>query len=100
MREGYAKFLIGAAVGAAGGFAAGALAATPAARSAGQHALGGLGASARIAVRVLLQASDQAGSLLERGYTRVRGREAYLEHEIEELREKIRHLEQRVGQAS
>ncbi|MCA3749420.1 MAG: hypothetical protein IN808_09825 [Rubrobacter sp.] len=96
MREGSAKFLIGAAVGAVGGFAAGALAATPAARSAGQHALGGLGASARLAGRILLQVSDHAGSLLERGYTRVRGREAYLEHEIEELREKISRLEQRM----
>ncbi|BBL79380.1 hypothetical protein RxyAA322_12340 [Rubrobacter xylanophilus] len=96
MREGSVKFLIGAAVGAVGGFAAGTLVATPAARSAGQHVLDGLGTSARLLGRILLQTSDRAGSLLERGYTRVRGREAYLEHEIEELREKISRLEQRM----
>jgi hypothetical protein len=37
------------------------------------------------------------GDALESGYTRVRGRERYLEHEIEELREQILRLEQRMN---
>ena len=43
-----------------------------------------------------MRAADGLGSALERGYTRVRGRERYLEHEIEELREQITRLEQRM----
>ena len=96
MGEGTTKFFIGAAVGAAGGFAVGAFAATPTARSAGQSALGGLDGSIRFLGRTVVRAVDALGSALESGYTRVRGRERYLEHEIEELREQITRLEQRM----
>jgi hypothetical protein len=44
----------------------------------------------------VIQAIDVLGSTLESGYTRVRGREKYLEHEIEELRGQITRLEQRM----
>ena len=46
--------------------------------------------------RTLGRAVDRLGSVLESGYTRVRGREKYLEHEIEELRDQITRLEQRM----
>ncbi len=96
MGEGTTKFLIGAAVGAAGGFAVGTFAATPTARSAGQSALGGLDVSIRFLGRTAVHAVDGLESILESAYTRVRGREKYLEHEIEELREQITRLEQRI----
>ena len=96
MGEGTTKFLMGAAVGAVGGFAVGTFAATPTARSAGQSALGGLDVSIRFLGRTAVYAIDALGDVLESGYTRVRGRERYLEHEIEELREQITRLEQRV----
>lgn len=96
MGEGTTRFLAGAALGAAGGFAVGAFVATPTARSASQSALGGLEVSARFLGRTVLRAIDGLGNALESGYTRVRGREAYLEHEIEELREQITRLEQRI----
>ena len=96
MGEGRTKFLIGAAVGVVGGFAVGTFAATPTARSAGQSALGGLDVSIRFLGRTAVHAIDALGDVLESGYTRVRGRERYLEHEIEELREQITRLEQRV----
>ncbi len=96
MGEGTTRFLIGAAVGAVGGFAVGTFAATPAARSAGQSALGGLDVSIHFLGRTAVHAIDALGDVLESGYTRVRGRERYLEHEIEELREQITRLEQRV----
>ncbi len=96
MGEGTTKFLMGAAVGAVGGFAVGTFAATPTARSAGQSALGGLDVSIRFLGRTAVHAIDALGDVLESGYTRVRGRERYLEHEIEELREQITRLEQRV----
>ena len=96
MGEGTTRFLAGAAVGAVGGFAIGAFVATPTARSAGQSALGGLDVSARFLGRAVLRSVDVLGTALESGYTRVRGREAYLEHEIQELREKITHLEERM----
>ncbi len=96
MGEGTTKFLMGAAVGAVGGFAVGSFAATPTARSAGQSALGGLDVSIRFLGRTAVHAIDALGDVLESGYTRVRGRERYLEHEIEELREQITRLEQRV----
>ncbi len=96
MGEGTTKFLIGAAVGAVGGFAVGTFAATPTARSAGQSALGGLDLSIRFLGRTAVHTIDALGDVLESGYTRVRGRERYLEHEIEELREQITRLEQRV----
>jgi hypothetical protein len=44
----------------------------------------------------LVRAVDRLGSVLESGYTRVRGREKYLEHEIEELRDQITRLERRM----
>jgi hypothetical protein len=94
--EGTTKFLIGAAVGAVGGFAVGTFAATPTARSAGQSALGGFDVSIRFLGRTAVHAMDALGNVLESGYTRVRGRERYLEHEIEELREQITRLEQRM----
>ena len=90
------KFLVGAAVGAVGGFAVGTFAATPTARSAGQSALGGLDFSIRFLGRTAVHAIDALGTVLESGYTRVRGRERYLEREIEELREQITRLEQRM----
>ena len=96
MGEGTTKFFIGAAVGAVGGFAVGSFAATPTARSAGQSALGGLDVSVRFLGRTAVHAIDALGDVLESGYTRVRGRERYLEHEIEELREQITRLEQRI----
>ncbi len=96
MGAGRTNFFIGAAVGAVGGFAVGTFAATPTARSAGQHALGGLEGSIRFLGSTVAQAVDGLGSILESGYTRVRGREKYLEHEIEELRDQITRLEQRM----
>jgi hypothetical protein len=94
--EGTTKFLIGAAVGAVGGFAVGTFATTPTARSASQSALGGLYFSIRFLSNTAVHAIDALSSVLEAGYTRVRGREGYLEHEIEELREQITRLEQRM----
>ena len=96
MGEGTTKFLVGAAVGAVGGFAVGTFVATPTARSAGQSALGGLDVSIRFLGKRVVHALDALESVLESGYTRVRGREKYLEHEIEELREQITRLEQRI----
>ena len=96
MGEGTTKFLIGAAVGAVGGFAVGTFAVTPTARSARHSALGGLDVSIRFLGKTVAGAIDGLESVLESGYTRVRGREKYLEHEIEELREQITRLEQRI----
>jgi hypothetical protein len=94
--QGTTKFVLGATVGAVGGFAVGAFATTPTARSARESAFGGLDVSARFLGRSVVRAVDGLGSLVEAGYTRVRGREKYLEHEIEELREQITRLEQRM----
>jgi hypothetical protein len=94
--EGSTKFLVGTAVGVTTGFAVGFFAATPTARSAGKFTLGSLGDSARFVGRTAIRAVDGLGLILESGYTRVRGREKYLEQEIEELREQITRLEQRV----
>ncbi len=96
MAEGTTRFFLGAAVGAVGGFAAGAFAATPTARSAGHTAVGGLGTSLRFLGRGAARVADRFGTALESGYTRVRGRERYLEHEIEELRDQITRLEQKM----
>ncbi len=96
LREGSTRFVIGIALGAAGGFAIGTVAATPAARSASQSALGGVGISAQFIGKTAVSATRGLGRALESGYTRIRGREAYLEHEIEELREQITRLEQRM----
>jgi hypothetical protein len=94
--EGTTKFIIGATVGAVGGFAVGTFAATPTARSVGQTALGSVDISIRFLGSTAARAMDVLGDVLESGYTRVRGREKYLEHEIEELREQITRLEQRI----
>ena len=100
MAEGSTRFFLGAAVGAVGGFAVGAFAAPPPARSVGYSAIGGLGTSLRFlgrgAVRGAVRAADRFGNVLEDGYTRVRCRERYLEHEIEELREQITRLERKM----
>src|SRR5919199_5166597 len=87
--EGSTKFLFGAVMGATTGFAVGFFAATPTARSAGKFTLGGVGDAGRFVGRTAIQAVDGLGLVLESGYTRLRGREKYLEHEIEELREQI-----------
>jgi hypothetical protein len=94
--EGTTKFLIGAAFGAVGGFAVGTFATTPTARSASQSALGGLDVSVRFLGKSAIHTLDALGDVFESGYTRVRGREKYLEHEIEELRGQITRLEQRM----
>lgn len=96
MGEGSVKFLVGAAVGAVGGFAVGSFVATPTAKSFGKSALGSIALSASFMGRTSIKVVDKVGSALESGYTRIRGREAYLEHEIEELREQITRLEQRM----
>ncbi len=96
MGEGSTKFLFGAVLGATTGFAVGFFAATPTARSAGKLTLGGLGDAARFVGQTAIRTVDSLGLVLESGYTRIRGREAYLEHEIEELREQITRLEQRI----
>ena len=96
MGEDSTKFFYGAVVGATTGFAAGLFAATPTARSAGKSTLGGLGDGARFVGHTAMRAVDVLGRVLETGYTRIRGREKYLEHEIEQLREQITRLEQRI----
>ena len=96
MGEGTTKFFLGTAIGAACGFAAGAFAATPTARSAGQSAVGGVGTSFRFLGRGAIRVAKRLGPILESGYTRVRGREKYLEHEIEQLRTQITRLEQKI----
>lgn len=96
LRDGYTRFLAGVLIGASGGFAMGTLAATPTARSAGETAIGGINGSARFIGKNALRAVNLAGGALRTGYTTVRGREKYLEHEIEELRGQISRLEQRM----
>ena len=96
MGEGTTKFFFGTAVGAACGLAVGAFVVTPTARSAGQIVVGGVGSSFRFLGRNTVRAVRRIGPLLESGYTRVRGREKYLEHEIEQLREQITRLEQKI----
>ena len=96
MGESWTKFVLGTVLGATTGFAAGFFAATPTARSAGKTTLGSLGGGARFVGRTAMRTIDGLGRVLETGYTRLRGREKYLEHEIEELREQITRLEQRM----
>ena len=96
MGEGSTKFLFGAAVGSTTGFAVGFFAATPTARSASKSTVGSIGGAARFVGQTAIRAIHGLGLALESGYTRVRGREKYLEHEIEELREQITRLEQRI----
>jgi hypothetical protein len=95
--EGTSKFVLGATVGALGGFAIGALATTPTARSARQTAFGGIDLSTRFLGRTVVQAVDGLGSIAESAYTRIRGREKYLEHEIDDLREQIARLQQKIA---
>ena len=97
MGEDPTRFLLGAVLGATAGLAVGFFAATPTARSAGKYTLGGLGGAARSMRRSAARTAHGFGLALESGYTRVRGRERYLEHEIEELREQITRLEQRLA---
>lgn len=97
MGEGSTKFLIGTVVGAAGGILVGSFAASPTAKSFGKSTLGGIAISAGFVGKKSVRAIDRIGSALETGYTRIRGREAYLEHEISELREQITRLEQRMN---
>jgi hypothetical protein len=94
--EGTTKFVLGATVGALGGFAVGAFATTPTARSARESAFGGIDLSARFLGRTVIRSVDGLGSMVESGYTRIRGREKYLEHEIDDLREQIARLQQRM----
>ena len=94
MRDGAAKYIVGAVLGAAGGFAAGTFVATPAARISGRYTVEGAVISARFLKRTTLTAAEALGTVMESAYTRVRGREAYLERQIEELRGQISRLEQ------
>lgn len=94
MIEGSAKYVVGAMLGATGGFAAGAFVATPASRITGRYVLEGAGTSVRFLGRAAATAAEGLGTVLESAYTRVRGRETYLERQIEELREQISRLEQ------
>ena len=94
MGESSTKFVLGAAFGATTGFAAGFFAATPTARSAGKSTLGSIGGGARFVGQTAMRTVGGLGRVLELGYTRMRGREKYLEHEIEALREQITRLEQ------
>ena len=96
MGEGSTRFFLGTAVGAATGLAVGIFAATPTARSAGRFTVGGIGGAARFLGRTAARSAHGLGLAFEAGYTRLRGREKYLEHEIQELREQITRLEQRI----
>ena len=100
MGEDSTRFLFGAVLGAttgfATGFAAGFFAATPTARSAGKSTVGVLGDAAHFVGRTAIRTVDFLGLAIESGYTRVLGREKYLEHEIEELKDQITRLEQRI----
>lgn len=96
MSEGSTKFILGTAAGAVGGFVIGSVISNPNSRSASSTALKGVGISMRFLGNTMVSAADGFGSFLESGYTRVRGRKAYVENEIEQLREKISRLEQRM----
>ncbi len=96
MGEGPAKFILGAAAGAVGGFVVGSVVSNPTSRSASSAALKGAGISMRFLGRTVIKTTDGLGSVLESGYTRLRGREAYVENEIRQLREQISRLEQRM----
>lgn len=96
MGEGSTRFFVGTLIGAVGGFAAGSFVASPTAKSFGQSTVGGLAYSVRFLSKQTVRAADVLGSVLEDGYTRIRGREAYLEREIQELRQQITRLEQRM----
>lgn len=95
------KILMGMGFGAsfAGGLATGIFFSTPAARWIGKSTLTGAGGSARYLGRETVRAARSAARAAESGYTRVRGREAYLERQIEALRSQISHLEERVPES-
>jgi hypothetical protein len=57
---------------------------------------GALGGATRFLGRSTVKVADGIGLVLEAGYGRLRGQERYLEREIEELRQQITRLEQRV----
>lgn len=96
MSRGSTKFVAGIVLGATTGFTAGYFTATPTARSASQAAMSGLSISARFLGQATEKVVRGLGSVLESTYTRIWGREAYLENEIEELRVQITRLEQRI----
>ena len=96
MGEDSTRFLFGAVLGATTGFAAGFFAATPTVRSAGKSTVGVLGEAAHFVGRTAIRTVDFLSLAIEAGYTRVLGREKYLEHEIEELKDQITRLEQRI----
>lgn len=96
MGESSTKVILGAAAGAVGGFVIGSVVSNPTSRSASNAALKGLGLSARFLGRTTVSAAGGLGSVLESVYTRLRGREAYVENEIKQLREQISRLEQRM----
>lgn len=96
MSEGSTKLIVGVVIGSVGGFVVGSVAASPATRTVGHSVAEGFRGSVRIARDVTGGTMRSLGLTLESGYTKVRGREAYLEHEIEDLREKISDLESRL----
>lgn len=92
------KILVGFGFGASfvGGLATGVFFCTPTARSVGRSAVTGAGTSARYVGRGTAQVARGMSRAAESGYTRVRGREAYLERQIDSLRDQITNLEERV----
>ncbi len=58
--------------------------------------MAGLGVSARYVGYGVGRTAGMMGRAAESGYTRVRGREAYLERQIQALRDQISRLEERV----
>ncbi|AHY47045.1 Hypothetical Protein RradSPS_1762 [Rubrobacter radiotolerans] len=95
MGDGSKKFVVGSVVGAVGGFVVGSVVASPAAKTAGQAVIAGARTSAKIVAATTVSSVKTLGTVLESGYTKVRGQQ-YLEHEIEQLRAKISDLEQRI----
>lgn len=98
MGKGSVKVLVGLGFGGSfvGGLAAGIFFSTPAARWVGESALAGADTSARYLGKGTAHAARGVARAVEAGYTRVRGREAYLERQIDMLRDKITYLEERV----
>lgn len=96
MGEGSTKFILGVVAGAVGGFVVGSVVSNPTSRSASSAALKGVGISMRFLGRTAISATDGLGVVLESAYTRLRGREAYVENEIKQLQEQISRLEQRM----
>jgi hypothetical protein len=96
--KGSVKFFVGLGFGASflGGMATGVFFCTPTARSVGRSAVTGAGTSARYVGRGTVRAARGVSRAAESGYTKVRGREAYLERQIDSLRSQITNLEKRV----